>query len=243
MVYNWLKIARQAVFPGYCELCRGKAPAPVPLCDGCRQELPWLPPACPTCATPLPKGRPHCPRCLAHAPLLDACQALFDYAAPVDGWIRALKFHGRLSLATLLGRMLAARMPVGNGATVIPVPLHPGRLRQRGFNQALEIARPLQARGYRIDNRCCVRSRATGAQSRLTAATRRENMADAFEVRRDVHGERLILVDDVVTTGATLDALARVLRCAGAQRVEAWVVARTPPPRRAQRGSGQGVDR
>jgi len=130
----------------------------------------------------------------------------------------------------MLGGMLAEQVTVTEGSTLVPVPLHRRRLRQRGFNQALEIARPLQARGYRIDARCCRRARYTPPQSKLPAKTRRHNLRNAFKVRHEVLGQRIVLIDDVFTTGATLNALADALKRAGAARVEAWVIARTPEP-------------
>jgi len=236
MVYNWLKNTHSWLFPMYCELCRAPTHNGHAICPDCDQELPWLAPGCPTCATPRSAGAAPtlCATCRQTPPFLDGCHALFDYRAPVDQWIRNIKFHQQLTLAKMLGRLLAEHVPEGDNATLIPVPLHPRRLRQRGFNQALEIARPLQRRGYRIDARCCVRTRHTPAQSRLPATTRRHNLDKAFRVRHDMSTQRVILIDDVVTTGATLNALARVLKQAGATQVEAWVIARTPEPRSRQ---------
>ena len=133
-------------------------------------------------------------------------------------------------MAKMLGNLLAERLPEGKGSKLVPVPLHRRRLQQRGFNQALEIARPLQQRGYRIDSRCCTRTRHTPPQSELPATTRSHNLCDAFSVRRNIVGENIMLIDDVLTTGSTLNALAGVLKQAGAARVEAWVIARTPEP-------------
>jgi ComF family protein len=155
---------------------------------------------------------------------------LFSYNSPVDGWIQGLKFDQDLAVAALLGRLLVETLPSfhnGCSATVLPVPLHRNRLRERGYNQALEIARPLVRKGYRLDPRCCRRHKATTAQSKLPAASRKGNLRDAFAVTRPVEGESFLLVDDVITTGATLNELARTLKKAGAARVEARVIART----------------
>lgn len=133
-------------------------------------------------------------------------------------------------MAKFLGHLLLERIPEAGHSKLIPVPLHRRRLRQRGFNQALEIARPLRRHGYNIDARCCTRTRHTPPQSELPAATRLHNLRDAFRVEKDIVGENIVLIDDVLTTGATLNALAGTLKHAGAARVEAWVIARTPEP-------------
>jgi ComF family protein len=142
-----------------------------------------------------------------------------------------------LTLAKMLGQLLARHIPAGDGSRLVPVPLHKRRLRQRGFNQAAEIARPLQRRDYQLDTRNCTRSRHTPPQSELAAEMRLDNLRDAFTVQHDVSGESIVLVDDVMTTGATLNALAGVLKRAGAARIEAWVIARTPEPGPRQRSA------
>jgi ComF family protein len=161
-------------------------------------------------------------------PLLDCCNALFAYLPPVDNWIHALKFGHDLSLARLMGLLLAERMPPPSGsARILAVPLHPRRLRQRGFNQAAEIARPLLRRGWQPGRYGCHRVRHTGAQSALTACDRQGNLRHAFGVRKRLQGDHILLIDDVMTTGATLNELAGTLKAAGADRVDAWVIART----------------
>ncbi|WP_165869058.1 ComF family protein [Thiogranum longum] len=164
------------------------------------------------------------------SPDLDRVLALFEYRAPVDQWVRGLKFHGDLTLAKLLGQLLAEHAPERQNVLLVPVPLHRHRLRQRGFNQALEIARPLRRRGYRIDAHCCSRKRHTPPQSELPAKARLHNLHDAFEVRHSVKGNNIVLIDDVFTTGSTLNSLAASLKEAGAVKVEAWVIARTAGP-------------
>lgn len=232
MVYNWLNYTRDWLLPTRCCLCCTPTRGGLVICRDCYRELPWLPPGCATCATPLPTaaGLTRCDPCQQRAPALDSCHALFDYRAPVNHWVRNLKFRQELPLAKLLGHLLAECVSEGKGSKLIPVPLHRRRLRQRGFNQALEIARPLQQRGYRIDSHCCTRTRHTPPQSELSAMARLRNLRDAFNVRRSVVGENIMLIDDVLTTGATLNALATTLKRAGAARVEAWVIARTPEP-------------
>ena len=232
MVYTWTKKLHKRLFPPRCRLCRAPGVANLELCAACRAELPWLTHRCARCALPLRResGISLCNHCINAPPPLDACDALFDYRGPVDGWIRDLKFAQDLAAARLLGGLLAGRIAEdrrGPPATLVPVPLHRKRLAQRGYNQALEIARALCEQGYRLDVGCCRRRRTTSPQSDLPASERRGNVRNAFSVSRLPAGGRLVLIDDVMTTGATLHELARSFKRAGAERVEAWVIART----------------
>lgn len=212
------------LFGGSCFLCRGAAAHL--LCPACAADLPRLaPPLCPRCALPSPGGAT-CGRCLAEAPHYDATVAALAYAFPADALVHALKFGGELALAPLLATLLGENIP--RQAPVdfcIPVPLSPERLRTRGYNQAAEIARHL-GRG-RLLVSGCERSRDTAPQLELPFAARRRNVKGCFVVRADVEGAAVAVVDDVMTTGATLDEMARTLKAAGASRVVNWVLART----------------
>ena len=222
---------RCSLFPSRCRLCLGPGQPGLDLCRPCCAELPWLCQACPRCALPLPEDAAdtlcaHCQKC---PPVLDGCRALFRYRAPVDRWIQDLKFHQDLSAARLFGTLLAqdpTLPPPSASLALLPVPLHAKRLAQRGYNQALEIARPLKRAGYHVDARCCRRSRHTDAQSALSAAKRKGNVWGAFSVPVPIQGRHFLLIDDVLTTGATLNELAHTLRRAGAESVTAWVLAR-----------------
>lgn len=231
MVNKWFDFIQQRLFPSSCVLCRGHAADGLDLCPGCLRDLPRPAHACRRCALPLPPhSHPLCGRCQSRPPPLDACIALFHYEFPVDHLIHRLKFCNDLAIGRTLGLLLARRIQAPGPAAVeriVPVPLHRRRLAQRGFNQALELARPLAALGPPVDPGCCRKIRATEAQSGLSARQRRRNLRGAFEVIRPVRGQRIALVDDVLTTGSTLNALAAQLKQAGAARVEAWVVART----------------
>ncbi|HEY5791083.1 MAG TPA: ComF family protein, partial [Gammaproteobacteria bacterium] len=144
--------------------------------------------------------------------------------------VTGLKFHGQLAGARLLGGLLAEQLAGDPGPwpqALLPVPLHPRRLRQRGFNQALELARPLARElGLALLPDACVRRRDTAAQSGLERAARRRNVRGAFALPRPLGLHHVALVDDVMTTGQTLEALARVLREDGVEQVEVWCVAR-----------------
>jgi ComF family protein len=209
-------------FGGSCFLCRGGAAGL--LCAACDADLPRLaPPRCPRCALDSPAGQV-CGRCLREAPRYDATIAVFAYQFPADALVHALKFRGELALADLLGERLREKI-AGEVDRVIPVPLSAARLRSRGFNHAAEIAR--RVRPAQLDLASCERVRDTPAQMELPYDERRRNVRGAFRCTRALAGQRVAVVDDVMTTGATLDEIAGVLKAAGAARVENWVVART----------------
>jgi ComF family protein len=217
-------------FGGSCYLCRGAAGGV--LCAACDAGLPQLGgAACPSCALPSPGGA-LCGRCLAHPPAYDETIAALAYAFPADVLVQGLKFRGELALAPLLGQMLAARLPRGVRVDwILPVPLAAGRLRERGFNQALEIARTVAtATGCRLAPRLAERGRDTPPQLELPLEERARNVRGAFRCAARLERAEVAIVDDVMTTGATLDELAATLKRAGAARVVNWVVARTAPP-------------
>jgi len=232
MVNNWLKTLQNILFPSTCRLCRATGLPNLELCPACLAELPWLVHSCSRCALPLPLDADItiCFNCLNRQPSVDRCTALFDYQPPVDRWIQDLKFGQDLAAARLLGELLVSKLSedhVKGTTIVLPVPLHRKRLAERGYNQALEIARSLSEKGYQLAPGCCQRHKATSAQSDLPARARKGNVRNAFSVPRRLEGHRVLLIDDVMTTGATLNELARTLKNAGAERVEASVIART----------------
>ena len=212
------------LFGGSCFLCRGAAANL--LCAACAADLPQLAPLlCPRCALPSAGGAP-CGRCLAQPPHYDATAAALAYAFPADALVHSLKFRGELALAPLLAALLKERIPAREQVDFcIPVPLSRERLKARGYNQAAEIARYL-GRG-RLLVSACERMRDTAAQLELPFAARRRNVKGCFVVKQDVEGAAIAVVDDVMTTGATLDEMAKTLKQAGAARVVNWVVART----------------
>jgi ComF family protein len=214
------------LFGGACFVCRGRSREL--LCQACRAELPLLAAElCPRCALPCPGGAV-CGRCLAEPPGFDATTAVLAYDFPADALVHALKFRGELALAPLLGKMLSARVSHLSVDRVIPVPLSSARLRSRGYNQAVEIARHVAAAKLDVD--ACVRHMDGTPQTELPWDERRRNVRGAFRCRRPLTGATVAVVDDVMTTGATLDELAHTLKRAGAARVVNWVIARTLPP-------------
>jgi len=208
-----------------CLLC-GSASGEGLLCRTCGQDLPMLAgPACPVCAEASPGGN-LCGTCLKDMPHFDATFAPFAYAFPLDKLVQALKYQHRLAVAAFLAdAMLAGARP--DGDLIVPLPLSAGRLRERGFNQAVEIARPLaRALGLPLQLDGFTRRLDAAPQATLPWKERRRNVRHAFECALDLTGQSIIVVDDVMTTGATLDEFARTLKDHGALRVTNWVVAR-----------------
>lgn len=212
--------------PQSCLLC-GQQAGSQAVCAPCQAELPRLPqPCCPLCATPLGSAAAACGACLARPPAYDATHAAWQYAFPADRLVLLLKYQRRLASADFIAQaMLAGVRPAGT--LIVPVPLAPERLRARGFNQALEIARPLaRALDLPLDVGSLVRTRDTAAQSQLPWRARQGNVRNAFACNRDFAGQSVIVVDDVMTTGATLSAVARTLKDHGAISVVNWVATR-----------------
>jgi ComF family protein len=233
VVDNWLRGCARLLLPPRCLLCGGAGEDGRDLCTGCRADLPVNRHACARCALPLPAAAPLCGRCLKHPPPWSAAAAPLVYADPVDRLLLRYKFAGQLPAGALLGELMAAELARSGAAgavdLVVPVPLHRSRLAERGYNQAWEIARQVaRSLERRADPRLLERIRATPAQAGLGAAARRRNVRDAFRAEPAVRGLRIALVDDVVTTGATVRAATLALRAAGALDVVVWAVARAP---------------
>ena len=233
LLNNWLTNIQDWLLPRLCPACGEPAGPGLELCPGCARTLPVLRHACPRCAIPYehPDTHGECGTCQKQPPAFSRAVALYRYAPPVDHFIRALKFHQQLGLAHLLGERLSQRLmrETSRPDLIIPVPLHGARLRERGYNQALEIARPVaRALDVPLDCRSLVRVRATAPQSGTTVAARRKNLRGAFALRDEesVRNLRVALVDDVMTTGSTVQAAAKCLRAAGAREVDIWVIAR-----------------
>lgn len=244
----WPALARRLAgiaLPRNCLLCGlpcGDLPQnPICLvCDAAYWNEPRL--RCAACALPLPamparrrsSGRYLCAECRRTPPPYDATLALADYRPPLDRLALGLKFHARLAVARELGRRLARLADDHPACTprpdlIAPMPLAHERLVSRGFNQAWEIARPLAGElGVAADPTLMRRIADTAPQSRLDRAARRRNVAAAFRVARSVQGLHVGLVDDVMTSGSTLEAAARALKTAGARRVTCFVALRTP---------------
>lgn len=227
------------LLPTSCALCG--AGSDETLCTACVAQFfgeAARVPRCHCCANPVVGGAALCGHCIRQRPAFDRTVVAADYALPVDQLVLQLKFGHRLALAALMARRLAvvaAQVTAPQDALpdlLCPVPLGPHRLAQRGYNQALEIARPLaRSLGLALYPRLVARIRDTAAQSSVAPEHRRANIAGAFAVARPalIRGRHIGVVDDVMTSGGTLDEMAATLKRHGAARVSNLVFARTPP--------------
>lgn len=220
--------AAAALLPQDCFLCGGAGDDAL-LCPACANDLPCLSgPNCPICALPTPTGSV-CGACLKQGPHFDATRTRFRYGFPLDRLVQALKYHHRLAVARYFAEALLEVAPPDAAAAdlMMALPLSEQRLAERGFNQALEIARPL---AHRLDLPLAVTGYAktmdTAPQASLPWKERQKNIRGAFECALDLSGKHVIVIDDVMTTGATLNEFARTLKKHGADRVTNWVVAR-----------------
>jgi ComF family protein len=218
------------LWPAHCLVCAEVCgPSEQDLCATCRLTLPWNHAACLRCGLPLALPAAACGRCQRQPPPLTETRAVFRYEPPLDRLLPRLKFHNDLAAGRLLGRLMAdALIGAERPDALVPLPLHRTRLRSRGFDQSLELAKPLaRARCVPLLGDALVRVRDTAPQSRLDAAARRRNLRHAFAVRTGAAlPAHIALIDDVMTTGTTLHAAADALLHAGVARVDAWVCAR-----------------
>ncbi len=229
MLNTHLKSLQNWLLPVSCVLCGAHTLRSHGLCTGCERSLPYVHHACPVCAGPSTHAEQACGRCQRRRPHFECARALLHYQRPVDRMIRHLKYSGQLHFAHHLGELMAARFVRGTRRPdcLVPVPLHPSRLRMRGYNQALEIARPV-AKLLKIPLAVDTlrRIRPTPTQTGLPLEQRAGNVRGAFVARTRFDGKRVAIIDDVMTSGHTADSLSQCLRRAGAEAVEVWVVAR-----------------
>jgi ComF family protein len=211
-------------------LCADGNGGDLAICKDCLNDMPWQQAsACPQCALPSYDSQ-RCGNCLQSPPAFDSTRALFRYDYPLDAMLQRYKYQQTLQLAQTFSHLMCARLndAANHYDRIIPMPLHPKRLAERGFNQSLEIAK-LLAKSLHIglDTHSCSRIKFTPPQASLPLKTRIKNMRGAFRCQEDLNEQRILLLDDVMTTGASLHALASTVKSAGASHVECWVVART----------------
>ena len=229
-VYEWLKTAQSYLYPSLCTLCGRAACGPYDLCQGCLGDLSRNDHCCRCCGIPLEAEGLVCGPCSRKPPPFEHSIIPFRYAPPLDHLLQQLKFHRRLHLAPLLGELLAdAVRREGEELPELlrPVPMNRSRIRERGYNQALDLARILsRSLSIPLDWRCCQRVRNTPAQTTLKRNERHRNLRGAFVVKGRLP-HHVAIVDDVVTTGATVTEFARTLKRAGVRKVEVWACARS----------------
>ena len=229
---NWPAIIQDCLYPPTCLLCGDPGGRQLDLCSSCTASLPYNTHACRRCGTPLHSSAPvdHlCGQCQKQPPEFDNTQTLLIYENPASYLIRALKFNAHYPCARLLGTLMAGKLSgVSNKPEqIIPVPLHAQRYHRRGFNQAIEIARPIaRILNIPLNLACCSLTRNTPPQARLSAKERKNNLKNAFTVVKAPLANHVAILDDVVTTGTTVDELAKALRRTGVKRIDVWACAR-----------------
>ena len=231
-VYNWLNSIQETLFPPTCILCGNTGFAGKDICLPCHRRLSRNTDFCYRCGEhfEITLSQPTlCGRCLSHLPAFDRTYAPFLHHEEIRYLITGLKFGNQLKNARLLGGLLADYLQARTETPgcIIPMPLHPARFKERGFNQAVEIARTVsQQLNIPINHSSCSRHKDTPHQTGLTAKKRRQNLRRAFTVIKPFEARHVAILDDVMTTGATADALAAELKKAGVDKVEIWVCAR-----------------
>lgn len=240
MVDNW-SIFRQLIKLSNCLSCKQPLSLFEDFCPGCAADLPVIQAHCPGCgrsSTSASMAEKLCGRCQRQPRPFNRVHALYRYQEPVSTYIHQLKYRNRLDLARTLGSLMAEYLqPIhtdagtGNNTRpdiIIPIPLHPSRLIERGFNQALELARPIaKSLQLPLDCKTLIRIRKTRPQMELSIKERKKNIQNAFAVTNNsLPGKNIALVDDVFTTGLTTETATRALLDAGAASVECWVLAR-----------------
>lgn len=233
LIAPWRRL-RCFVLPLRCLLCGAAGADGIDLCADCATELPRNRSCCARCALPMATPTQLCGECLRRAPPWDAAWAPFRYGWPLDRLESRYKFGADLAAGRVLSTLWQREpCPVKLPQLLLTVPLHRSRLRRRGYNQALELARPLaRAAGVPLCHDALLRRRSTTAQTELDATARRRNVHAAFVAREGAAlPAHVAILDDVMTTGATLAECARVLKRVGVQRVDVWALARAPSPR------------
>jgi ComF family protein len=237
----FIKIANKKMtqwfFPFTCILCSEKTKREIDLCLDCEKSLPWLSHVCIHCAVPLLfESNSICGACLKKPFPFYKTYILFSYTKAIRKLITGLKFQQRLLYANILGSLLAEKLSLLYQEEhlphlIIPVPLYKTRLRERGFNQAMELARPINKKlKIPIDYKSCERVRSTSAQSMLPASRRATNVKNAFSIQKQQYpllNQHIALLDDVMTTGHTLIELSRAFYNVGVKRIDVWCCART----------------
>lgn len=236
MIYNWLKNSLSDFFANQCMLCLTPTQNTHLLCSGCEKDLPKNGFHCVICSTPFSSSHNQqsaliCGRCQKNPPHYTTSIIPHIYSAPLKQLISQFKFHRNLSYAPLLAQSFIESVKERKSnlpECIIPVPLHSKRLRERGFNQALELSRIISKRlQIPLDYSLSQRDKATPFQSGLSSKQRKQNLKNAFSITKNIHYKHVAIFDDVVTTGTTVNELAKQLKQNGVEIIEVWAIART----------------
>jgi ComF family protein len=219
------------LYPPTCVLCQAASSTGRDLCEGCRVALPRIAHPCPCCGLPQHSGHvtTACGTCQTRPPHYDRILASFAYAHPLDALLQRFKYQHKLAVGRVLGELFRETLTanLAQPDALLPVPLHADALAERGFNQATELAQTIGAAlGLPVLLDLCTRRTATQRQSRLNAAARQRNLQHAFQLAYPPRYTHIAIVDDVVTTGTTVNELAQLLKSAGVARVDVWCLAR-----------------
>lgn len=234
----YINSAINKLLPHTCILCNKLTQQTIDLCQACENELPRIELACLRCGVPIATpticvDKKLCGQCIQHPPPYNTTFALYHYEEPIDKLITGIKFSGKLVYAKVLGELFAKNILLSltednKPDYLIPMPLHQKRLCERGFNQALELARPIaKYLQIPIDFQSCIRSRNTIAQTLIPAETRYNNIKNAFSISKKFFARHVAILDDVVTTGNTVTELSKVLKQQGIENISIWCCART----------------
>ena len=229
---NVFKKCSKYVLPPYCVLCSFTSDQMGHLCSICREDLPYIIFACKSCGLALEKDDiQRCGACLKDPFSTGLALVPFHYQPPIDHLVYQFKFFNDLKIAPVLAELLEHYLhPIYNEhwpQVIIPIPLHIDRLKERGFNQSLEIGKILSKKlGIPVDYDSFVRHKKTKTQSHLNAKLRAENMRNAFSLVKPLIYKHVAILDDVITTTQTIRSFSKILRKAGVERIDIWAVAR-----------------
>ncbi len=232
MINKCAKFIQSLIFPQSCLVCNQPTQRSLALCDSCEQELPYNRECCLVCGIPLPGAdNLYCANCQSNMPSYDVSHIPLLYREPVNHWIQHFKFNSDLVKAKALSDLFCSSLHKHGFSSfdaLIPVPLHPSRIRKRGFNQALWLAKQIsQLTGIPVNNRLVRRHKKTRPQHELKHRQRLNNLKGAFRLADRCHYKKVIIIDDVVTTGTTVNEIAYLLKSQGVDSVHVWAIAKT----------------
>lgn len=213
-----------------CLLCGSPSEKNWCLCNPCRLELPYIEHSCKTCGSSVPLDVKRCGACIVDPPKTNQVVTILHYVSPVDYLVKKMKYHNQLEIAQLFGKLLVKQLETQQESwpdQIIPVPLHSSRLQQRGYNQAVEIARTVsKALNIPMNLTNCIRTRPTEPQFELSLDKRKTNVKNAFDIVHEIDAKHVAIIDDVMTTGSTVNELTSALLKSGIEKVDIWVCSR-----------------